>query len=182
MQLPPYEVRTSTRRRRSMTAFRDAGQIIVVVPAHLSARQRRDLVPALVQRFLDKEARKGAPRGDDELTQRTRLLYEQYVLPATGGEVPALAARWVGNQRRRWGSCTPDTGEIRITDRLRRAPAHVVDYVLLHEAIHLVERNHTRRFHEILARFEDAERAEAFLQGIDFATAQGLAPDDGDLD
>ena len=43
-----YEVRTSTRRTRTMTAFREGGRLVVVVPDHMTARQRRDLVPGLV--------------------------------------------------------------------------------------------------------------------------------------
>ena len=109
----PYEIRASARRRRSMSASREAGRIVVVVPASMTLRQRRDLVPALVERFLAQETRRGAPRGEAELTERVRSLYRTYLLPQVGGEVPPLGVRWVSNQQRRWGSCTPATAELR---------------------------------------------------------------------
>lgn len=169
MSEPSYEIRASARRRRTMTAFREGGRLVVVVPAHMTARQRRDLVPPLVERFLAGEAGRTAPRGDAALTDRVRELYERYLLPAVGGEVPVFGARWVTNQAARWGSCTPSTGELRISDRLRPMPSWVVDYVLIHEAVHLVERNHTKRFAALVGRYPDAARASAFLDGVDFA-------------
>ena len=44
-----------------------------------------------------------------------------------------------------WGSCTGVDRSIRISDRLKGAPAYVLDYVLFHEAIHLnilIRRSH----------------------------------------
>ena len=156
-----------------MTAFRQEGRLIVVVPAHMSARQRRDLVPPLVEKFLAGEAVRSAPRGDAALTDRVRRLFEAHLLPEIGGAVPTLGARWVTNQDARWGSCTPATGEIRISHRLRPMPTWVLDYVLVHEAAHLVEHDHSARFHALVARYPDAERAKAFLEGVDFARSHG---------
>ena len=68
----PYEIRSSNRRKRTMTAFREQGRVVVVVPAHMSAQQRRDLVPGLVERLLANEAGRKAPRGNVELTERVR--------------------------------------------------------------------------------------------------------------
>ncbi len=161
-----------------MTAFREEGRLVVVVPAHLTARQRRELVPGLVESFLAKEARRPGPRGDAELTDRVRALYRRYLLPALSdadGAVPAvpeLGARWVSNQGRRWGSCTPGTGEIRVSDRLQSMPDWVTDYVLVHEAAHLVEGQHNARFHALVARYPETERAKAYLEGYEHGRAQ----------
>ncbi len=103
-----------------MTAFREDGQLVVVVPEHMTERQRRELVPGLVEQFLAKEAGRRAPRGDAELTARAVELYHAYVAPHAEGPEPAFGVRWVANMRTRWGSCTIATGEIRLSDRLRR--------------------------------------------------------------
>nr|NLI49090.1 DUF45 domain-containing protein [Propionibacterium sp.] len=171
----PYEIRVSARRRRTLTAFREAGRLVVVVPATLSARQRRELVPPLVERFLAREAARGAPRGEADLSERVRALYRAHLQPQVGGEVPALGARWVANQHHRWGSCTPGTAELRISDRLRAMPGWVVDYVLLHEAAHLIEPEHSPAFHALLGCYPDAARAQAFLEGYEFARTMGAA-------
>lgn len=160
-----------------MTAFREEGRLVVVVPDRLSSRERADLVPRLVEQFLAGEERRRGPRGDAELTSRLLWLYATYLEPVAGRPPGETGARWVGNQLRRWGSCTPSTGEIRISERLRDAPSWVLDYVLLHEATHLVERGHTPRFHALMASFPDLARARGFLEGVEFST--GL-PQQGD--
>jgi predicted metal-dependent hydrolase len=45
----------------------------------------------------------------------------------------------------RWGSCGI-RGTLHFSWRLIRAPLPVIDYVVVHELAHLVERNHSRRF------------------------------------
>lgn len=169
MAVEDYDVRSSTRRTRTMTAFREGGRLVVVVPEHMTARQRRELIPGLVARFLSKEARQRPPRADDELTARTLELYRTYVAPYTEQPEPTIGVRWVSNMSQRWASCTMSTGEIRVSDRLQSLPSWVVDYVLLHEAAHLVEREHSVRFWEIVSGHAESGRARGFLEGVDFS-------------
>jgi predicted metal-dependent hydrolase len=51
----------------------------------------------------------------------------------------------IRNQKRRWGSCSPD-GSIRLNWRLMGFPESLVDYVCAHEAAHLVEANHSAAY------------------------------------
>jgi predicted metal-dependent hydrolase len=51
----------------------------------------------------------------------------------------------VVDQSKRWGSCDA-RGRIRLNWRLIMAPMPLVDYVIAHEACHVLEHNHTRRF------------------------------------
>ena len=171
----PYEVRRSARRTRTMTAFREDGRLVVGVPERLTSRQQRDLVPGLVERFLQKERRQAPPRADDELTARARALFEAWVAPAVGQEQPAMGVRWVSTMEHRWGSCTTSTGEIRISDRLRGMPGWVVDYVLLHEVVHLVDRDHSARFWALVDSHPQSRRARGFLEGVDFGRQQRSA-------
>lgn len=168
MPAEPYEVRSSRRRTRTMTAFREEGRLVVVVPEHMSARQRRDLIPGLVERYLTKEARQRPPRADQEITQRAIELYRAYVAPHTDQEEPVIGARWVTNMASRWASCTPSTGELRVSDRLQSMPAWVLDYVLLHEVAHLVEREHNERFWRLVNAHDESPRARGFLEGVDY--------------
>jgi predicted metal-dependent hydrolase len=73
------------------------------------------------------------------------------------------------SMRERWGSCTTLDRTIRISDRLKLAPAYALDYVLFHEAIHLQWADHGQEFTELLARFEDSELASAYLDGYEAA-------------
>lgn len=153
-----------------MTAFREEGRLVVVVPERMTGRQRKELIPGLVERYLLKEARQRPPRCDQEITQRAIDLYRTYVAPHTEQGEPAIGARWVSNMTSRWGSCTTETGEIRVSDRLQVMPTWVLDYVLLHEVVHLVEREHNQRFWEMVNAHDESIRARGFLEGVDYVT------------
>ena len=169
MAVENYEVRPSARRTRTMMAFREAGDLVVVVPEHMTERQRAEMVPGLVQRFLAKEARQRPPRADSELTERAVELYRTWIAPHSSAPEPAIGVRWVDNMATRWGSCTVQTGEIRLSQRLSSMPSWVVDHVLLHEVAHLEERQHSQRFWRLVNAHSESARARGFLEGVDFA-------------
>lgn len=154
-----------------MGIVREAGKLVVVVPARMTARQERELIPGFVSRFLEHEASRRPPAADAALTARAEALFVRY-LAEPGQPTPELSVSWSSRQRQRWGSCTTATGEIRLSDRLQSMPDWVADYVLVHELAHLLERTHSARFHELVARYPEAERAKGFLEG--WTSAQGL--------
>ena len=74
------------------------------------------------------------------------------------------------DQARRWGSCT-SKAELLLNWRIVQAPIRLVDYVVAHEAVHLVHRNHTRSFWNTLAKLvpeADTRRAELRGRGPSF--------------
>lgn len=177
---PRVEVRRSSRRTRTVTAYRERDTIVVLVPSRMSRAEERAFVEAMVAKVLAREARASAPRGDSELLARARGLVDAHLAPQLGAATYPAQVRWVGNQQRRWGSCTPGTGVIRISDRLRSAPSWVVDYVLVHELGHLVEPRHSARFWRLVDGYPRADRARGYLEG--FAAGQGRPLDDADPD
>jgi len=175
------EVRRSRRRTRTVTAFRERDTIVVVIPQRMSRADERSFVDSMVAKVLAREARTAVPRGDAALRERAAELAVRYLAPATGGAPPQPAdVRWVTNQQRRWGSCTPATAVIRLSHRLQPMPAWVVDYVLVHELAHLVEASHSAEFWRLVARYPDAEKAKGFLEG--YLAGQGVAADEGSDD
>uniref|UniRef100_UPI00404B9C8C M48 family metallopeptidase n=1 Tax=Flavobacterium sp. TaxID=239 RepID=UPI00404B9C8C len=50
----------------------------------------------------------------------------------------------------RWGSCTPNNNII-FNWRIIKAPMYVLEYLVAHELVHLIENNHTPRFWNILS-------------------------------
>lgn len=171
-----YVIRPSSRRTRSVTAFREGGTIVVVVPAALSERQRRTLAPGLVEQFLRKEERSRPPRAEQALTERACELWDAHLAGVAGCERPPFGVRWSTAQQARWGSCTASTGEIRVSSRLRELPGWVLDYVLVHEMVHLLEHDHSSRFWRLVDAFPGTTRARGFLEGVDHVTAHGLPP------
>lgn len=157
-------IRRSARRTRSVQARREAGVIVVTVPARMTAGECERVVPGLVERLRRKEAG-GQRRGDADLQQAAVRLANELA-----PDLPLLArlrgVSWSTRQNRRWGSCTTTTGEIRLSSRLRTMPSWVIDYVLFHELLHLEEANHTARFHALMRRFPKHDLAKGFLHGV----------------
>jgi predicted metal-dependent hydrolase len=80
---------------------------------------------------------------------------------ATLGVTPARIQ--VKELRSRWGSCSVD-GVLAFSWRVVLAPPFVLDYLAAHEAAHLKEMNHSRRFWAQVRRcLPDYERGRAWL-------------------
>ena len=168
------EVRRSARRKRTLTVFRERGRLVALVPARLTATQERELLPPLVERFLRREAQRTLPLPETELEVRARELFDAYPATRAEAQLPPFSMRWVDNQQRRWGSCSVDTGRIRLSSRLRSMPLWVADYVIVHELAHLFELRHNRRFHWLVDGYPHRERAQAYLQGYQHAVNAGV--------
>lgn len=161
------EIRRSTRRRRTVTAFREGGRIIVCVPARLSSAEERRWVRTMLER-LEAQERRRRP-SDEQLLRRARHLSRRYL----DGRAKPSSVRWSSAQQNRWGSCTPSDGSVRLSDRLRGMPSWVVDYVIVHELAHLLIGDHGAAFWELVGRYPRAERARGFLDGLDHMASIG---------
>jgi len=56
----------------------------------------------------------------------------------------------ITSARTRWGSCS-STGTISLTWRLVMAPPEVIDYIVVHELVHLKIKNHSKTFWDAVA-------------------------------
>ncbi|RBQ11673.1 metal-dependent hydrolase [Spongiactinospora rosea] len=168
--MPPetVEVRRSSRRRRTVSAYRDGDKTIVLLPAGLSRTDEEQWVRRMLDRLAAKEQRRRP--SDAELLARARDLSARYL----DGKADPVSVRWVENQRHRWGSCTPDHATIRISTRLRGMPSWVVDYVIIHELAHLLVPSHGPGFWALVERYPRSERARGYLEGFSVAS-QGSA-------
>jgi len=153
------EVRTSTRRRKTATAFWQNDTIVVVLPSWMRPPESDHMVENLVRRVLAQRPNRHA--SDDDLDRRAAHLAGHYL----NGTLPR-SIRWVANQRHRWGSCSLPSHDIRVSDRLRVVPAWVLDAVLVHELAHLDEPSHSSRFRELAGRYPRMGDADTFLQGF----------------
>jgi predicted metal-dependent hydrolase len=77
-------------------------------------------------------------------------------------QIPGLLARWepllgvsvadwgIKRMKTRWGSCTIEARRIWLNLELAKKPAYCLEYVLVHELTHLLERHHNERFRALL--------------------------------
>jgi predicted metal-dependent hydrolase len=171
--VPPageVEIRRSPRRRRTVSAYRENGRTVVLIPARMSRAEERHWVALMLERLAAQE--KKLRPSDAELMTRARELSRRHL----DGRARPATVRWVSNQTGRWGSCTPVDRSIRLSDRLQGMPEWVVDYVLLHELAHLLVPGHGPAFWALLESYPRLERARGYLEGV--AGAAGLALSD----
>jgi predicted metal-dependent hydrolase len=79
--------------------------------------------------------------------------------------VPPLIAKWepvmgvrvnrlfVQRMKTRWGSCNSETGSIRLNSDLAKKPGELLEYIVVHEMVHLLEASHNERFYKLMDRF-----------------------------
>ena len=59
----------------------------------------------------------------------------------------------VKKMRTRWGTCNHEKGRILINLELAKKPPHCIEYILVHEMVHLLERTHNEHFIELMDSF-----------------------------
>ena len=79
--------------------------------------------------------------------------------------VPPLLSKWeaildvrfsawgIKRMKTRWGTCNVAAGRIWLNLELAKKPPSCLEYILVHEMVHLVERHHTDRFRQNMDRF-----------------------------
>jgi predicted metal-dependent hydrolase len=103
-------------------------------------------------------------RKDSTAAQRETFLREWYReqlktetalrLPRWEAATGLHAAGWqTKDMRTRWGTCNIKTRKIWLNVQLAKKPPECLDYIILHELAHLVERGHNRRFYALLDTF-----------------------------
>lgn len=141
---PAHHPTGSTARRRGVVWLEQAAdgpEIHVAGPAEHLPRRLTD--------WLKAEARR-------DLAARARLHAAQL-----GRQVGRVTVR---DTRSRWGSCS-SKGDLSFCWRLILAPDYVIDYVVAHEAAHLVEMNHSIRFWRLVDQLGvERQRAQRWLK------------------
>ena len=61
-----------------------------------------------------------------------------------------VAAYFLQKMKTKWGSCNKAMGNIRLNTELVKKPKDLLEYVIVHEMVHLIEPNHSERFISIL--------------------------------
>ncbi|ARU41201.1 metal-dependent hydrolase [Armatimonadetes bacterium Uphvl-Ar1] len=96
-------------------------------------------------------------RPDSTVEKRAELL-ETWLRQQLKSAVPKLIAKWepkigvevanfyVQRMKTKWGSCSHEKGNIRLNTELAKKPVECLEYIVVHEMVHLIERSHNERF------------------------------------
>ncbi|MFQ5613143.1 MAG: M48 family metallopeptidase [Anaerolineae bacterium] len=156
------EIIRSEKRQKTVSARLDEERKVMVVraPATMSDEELQPIIENLKGRLERKLAKRELD--DTTLQRRARKLNRQFFR----GRLKWKSITWSTNQNTRFGSCTPSQGTIRISHRLAKVPAFVLDYVLVHELAHLLQPNHGPKFWKLVNRYPRTERARGYLMAL----------------
>jgi predicted metal-dependent hydrolase len=96
-------------------------------------------------------------RGGSDVKKREVVLADWY-RENLKQALPALLSKWepiigvrarhcyVQHMKTKWGSCNPVVGNIRLNTELAKKPPECLEYILVHELLHLREPTHNDRF------------------------------------
>jgi len=60
---------------------------------------------------------------------------------------------FVRKMKTQWGSSNPRAGSIRLNSELAKKPRECLEYVVVHEMVHLLERYHNGRFTALMDNY-----------------------------
>lgn len=97
--------------------------------------------------------------------EKREALVEEWYREQIKIAVPALLTRWepligvrlerffVRRMKTKWGSCNCKARTIRLNTELAKKPAECLEYIVVHELVHLLEPTHNARFVTLMDRF-----------------------------
>lgn len=100
------------------------------------------------------------PVGTDATTRRRVL--ENWHRDQLRSRIPKLIARWepkigrsvahwqIKRMKTRWGSCNPDAARLWFNVELAKKHPLCLEYIVVHEMVHLIERTHGERFMQLM--------------------------------
>ena len=63
-----------------------------------------------------------------------------------------VARFFIQHMKTKWGSCNPSRRTIRLNTELAKKPRECLEYILVHEMIHIIEPTHSERFRRLMDR------------------------------
>ena len=152
------EIIRSSRRRKTIQAKLVDDVLKIYLPENLTKREEEKWIKYMKNRFLKKRELIGSEK---HLVERAEKINKKFF----NGSLD-FTIKYVSNQNKRFGSCTPEAKMIRISDRVAKMPSWVQDYVILHELTHLIHPDHSKKFWEKVNEYRYSERAKGYLIAI----------------
>ena len=121
------------------------------------------------------------PHGRCDVVLHNRKVMELHARPTSGAEhrervllrwyrerlrelVPPLVTKWEGRlgvclaawgiktMKTKWGTCNPRAGRIWLNLELAKKPSECLEYIIVHELVHLLVRHHDEKFHALMGQ------------------------------
>lgn len=154
--------------KKLMNQKREAPREYVTRESHYYLGQRyllkvveQDAAPKVVLKHgtIELYIRKGASitRREEILQgwyrQKLRELMPQYISKLEKKMHVEVAEICIRKMKTKWGTCNPKVNRIWLNTELAKKPIESIEYVLIHEMVHLFERNHNEKFIAYMDKF-----------------------------
>lgn len=135
------------------------GQVLVTIPMRMPQKRVMEFLETKLEwieiaREKVRERNRGRASVPQEFSEEEKVELKKKILEYAAKWEPLLhvhATRWqVRLMKTRWGSCSVESGNMRINLALTAKPEECLEYVVLHELCHLREPNHGAGFHALL--------------------------------
>ncbi len=95
-------------------------------------------------------------------TEQRRTVFDEFYRSELKKLIAGLVDRWeqkvgvhvrevkIRRMKTRWGTCNDEDKRVWLNLELAKKPLHCIDYVFVHELVHLIEKHHTKRFLQLL--------------------------------
>lgn len=141
--------------------------IHISIPAHMSYQAVLDVLEQpRIQKWAENYRRKlehllESPPVQEEERMKNIPSYQERLKKV----LPPMFSKWeaalgvksnkitIKDTKSQWGSCNPRTGNISISVWLGAFPDDCIEYVVVHELAHMLERGHNQRFYGILDQY-----------------------------
>lgn len=117
------------------------GKIILCVRPHSSIAKREEVMTEWYREQLRDIAQALIEKWQNKIGVRTRL--------------------WgIKRMKTRWGTCNQKTARITLNLELAKKPISCIEYVIVHELVHLIEKKHNDRFVKLMTKYIPKWRSE----------------------
>ena len=86
-----------------------------------------------------------------------RRLLKQTMQPIVTKWEPVIGVQvkrcFIQRMKTKWGSCNHRAGTIRLNTELAKKPRECLDYIIVHELVHLIEPTHNARFINLMDKY-----------------------------
>ncbi len=127
----PLQVREGTRQTRVQLK---GETILLQIPKGKTPQDRRAALEAWYRRLLKAEAQRQIPAWEQRMNVEVKKVY-------------------VRRMTSLWGSCTPSRQSIRLNTALAELSLDKLEYILVHEMVHLLEASHNQRFYTLMSQY-----------------------------
>ena len=171
-----YELKTSVRSRRIRLVVHTEKGLVVTIPKRISKLAAERFIEQKSEWVLKNLARFKNSIGNSikKLSKKEIEEYKKQAYTLAAARLAHFNAFYkftynkvsIKTQKTRWGSCSRK-GNLNFNYKIALLPAHLADYIIVHELCHLAQMNHSPKFWRLVAQTipDYLERRKALRTG-----------------